>query len=387
MDQPDFYTIFDECIARLEQGASVEDCLQAYPEFAESLAPALATTAELLQLSPLAPSAETTAQGLNAVMAAFDSQPKPSPSIFHVIRDILAKWQRPKPRQNPVRFALQMAIVLVMFLFVGSGFAITAAADSLPGQTLYPIKRTWENTRLTLTLDETTRKELQTEIHETRRQEVKILLQTRQPEIVEFTGTITILQNDTVTIDDFAIMLTEDTAVIGKLFVGQNTLVTAQIGVDGTLFAITITGKDNSIPVTATPPPTSTPSFTPTMTATPKPTQSPTETSTAIQEERATPTATQGTRITITREFRTTPPFAVTRDTRPTPTATRDGRPDSTATRDDRPTPPSTREYRPTPDPTATRESRPTRSATREIMPTPESTRGVRLTPRPTQRP
>ena len=77
MNQPDFATILDDCIQRMQQGESLASCLADYPEQAAELTPMLELTADLFTLPPLEATPAATQRGWDEMMAAWDEQPAP----------------------------------------------------------------------------------------------------------------------------------------------------------------------------------------------------------------------------------------------------------------------------------------------------------------------
>jgi hypothetical protein len=282
MKQPDIYLVFDECLTRLRQGETVDDCLVDYPDQAGELAPLVTTAADLFQIPLLMPSAETAAQGMAKMIAAFDADVYEQPvGLLTLLRDRLSQKRLVITRFS--RLVLPVAVLILMILIVSSSLAITASAESLPGQALYPLKRSLEETRLTFTFDETLRQNLQREFSERRRSEVKSLLLLRQPETVEFEGTVEQVNDDLLQVGGLPVGLTGETAVVGQLRVGQAVFVRGQVRADGQLVALRIVGDEQgpspTVESTQAPQPTNTqtPSFTPTQTTTHSPTPKPAE--------------------------------------------------------------------------------------------------------------
>jgi hypothetical protein len=121
------------CLDRLLAGATVEECLRLYPSLARDLEPLLRTASTLLQ---------TTASV------------SPTPEVrARVLANVLAGGQERRPRGRrgvlgwrPWMLAPLAAALLGVAVWGVSG----AAAQSLPGDPLYPVK-TWQE-RITLTL-------------------------------------------------------------------------------------------------------------------------------------------------------------------------------------------------------------------------------------------
>jgi hypothetical protein len=375
MSQPDFYTILDECVSRLRQGEPIAACLADYPKQAAELVPALALTADLIHLPRLEPAPDIAAQGYEKMMDAFAAQARPSrlPGVWLPLQKLLS-WLKPKPTGRLI-FVLRAAMVFLVVLAVGSAFVITASADSLPGDALYPVKRSWENTRLALTLAETSRQALELELNQRRQAEVQALLDLRRPAIVEFQGVLQSQSDGVWLVDDLSLHVMDDTAVTGTIAVGQPLFVRAQVQTDGTLVALDIVGDESAPPDRVVPMPTPRPTRTPAPTRTPLPTEpspthrpterpsEPTRTPLPTREPTSTlePTSLPTREPTATREPASTDKPAPADAQTPEPTATSDHRPPTDAPTNappDMPTPtPQPTDKPPRDDPTPTRES------------------------------
>jgi hypothetical protein len=132
-------TIVEECLSDILRGEStLAQCLARYPEHAANLKPIL--QAALLTHKLKAP--QMSAQRVQAL----DQQ----------LRAQMHKQARPTQRSNKVRvwqpFArLAAAVLMTLVLVFASGAGLVfASANTLPGDTLYPVKRAWEGVKLTV---------------------------------------------------------------------------------------------------------------------------------------------------------------------------------------------------------------------------------------------
>jgi hypothetical protein len=263
MSQRDLFTILDECVSRLRQGDPPEACLADYPTHAGELAPDLALTAELFHLSLLEPSADAVALGHQKMMAALDVREKRS--RLADLSAFMDRYISPLRRRQhgAATTLLRTAVIAIVLLVVSGSFAITASADSLPGDILYPVKLSWENTRLALTIDESSRQSLQIEFERRRRAEVQAVMDLRKPVIVEFKGVLESSTAEVWMVDGLDVYITDDTKMDGAINVGQKIIVRARVRDDGSLNALKIITDDiqprQTATFTPTPPPTQTP--------------------------------------------------------------------------------------------------------------------------------
>ena len=163
------HLIFDDCIEKILAGQSVESCIDAYPQQAETLAADLVIAADLVALGQLEASPAVIDHGLRSVLGAVEST-RSLP--WSGLAGILHSWFQ--PRQRPV---WQTVLAIFVVLIIVGGFTVNASATAIPGELLYPVKRAWESSQLTLTLNQADRIQLETHFDERRRDEVRALLQ------------------------------------------------------------------------------------------------------------------------------------------------------------------------------------------------------------------
>ena len=130
---------FQQCLDMSRRGASLKECLDRFPQYADELEPLLVA----------------------ATGSAGSSQPVMSGEMHSRLRGwVLSEWDRQhQPRRQRWSFSLfsprwamatATAVVMVMVLIGGAGTA-AAAHDAIPGTTLYPVKQLEEEARLWIT--------------------------------------------------------------------------------------------------------------------------------------------------------------------------------------------------------------------------------------------
>jgi hypothetical protein len=130
----EFDDILQECLDAVLLGTrTVADCIQAYPDHAEDLKPALhigLLTAKLKSPEMAASSVDALEMKLRAQMSPISVQAQP--------RNVI---------QLPLGISRLAAAIAVFFILaLGSGAGLVAAsADDLPGEPLYGVKRLWES--------------------------------------------------------------------------------------------------------------------------------------------------------------------------------------------------------------------------------------------------
>jgi len=130
--------ILDECLERLRQGDSVEQCLARHPEQAAELEPllrvAMATQKASLAVEPRPEFKARTRYQVQALL--HDKERKPEPK-----KPGLVSWV-------PKWVVVATSLVLI-FLVAGAG-TVAASTSSMPDGTLYPVKLATERVRLAL---------------------------------------------------------------------------------------------------------------------------------------------------------------------------------------------------------------------------------------------
>jgi len=131
-----FENILNECLERLRQGESLEQCLARYPERAAELTPLLRVAVASQKAS---------------------SAVKPRPEFkararYEIQSQLHGKERRTEPKKASFvgwmpRWAV--ASVILIFLIAGTG-TVAASTSSMPDDTLYPVKLATERVRLRL---------------------------------------------------------------------------------------------------------------------------------------------------------------------------------------------------------------------------------------------
>jgi len=157
--------IFDICLEKIEEGISVDEVLEEYPEYREELRELL-TIAKDIENAPLPRLGdEAVVSCLVKVHDALQLQKKP------VWRARLPRlqWSRLFYFPSPA-WAKALALVLIISLFFWG--AVNLSADSLPGDPLYPIKLATEKVRCFLTIEPEGKAKLRLAYSEERAQEL-----------------------------------------------------------------------------------------------------------------------------------------------------------------------------------------------------------------------
>jgi uncharacterized membrane protein YgcG len=244
-----------ECLDALASGMPLDRILSHYPEDEVLLRPLLETAATLPALR-IEPSRTAEAASRRKFLSQAHALSEASPR---------RAWRLP-----PRLVASLAALALVVILF---GRVVTTSAAALPGDTLYPVKRTVEEVRLVLAPDKA---DLAKQFEQERRDEVAALLSAGRAAEIAFSGPIDSVQTDRWVIHRLTVGIDRRTQVSGVPSIGRYAHVQGWTA-DGSLVATSIVVDSDGAPAapfTATPEPTQPrPSATPTRT--PQPTIAP----------------------------------------------------------------------------------------------------------------
>jgi len=137
MKEKEFDNILDECLERiLTRGETVEQCLESYPEQSAELEPLLRTALLTKRASAIKPRPEFRERARYQLRSALQEMEEKRER-----RSFFFGWQ---PRWAT-------AVIAALVFLLASGGTVAAANNSMPDETLYPVKLATETVRLTLT--------------------------------------------------------------------------------------------------------------------------------------------------------------------------------------------------------------------------------------------
>ncbi len=219
----------ENCLRALEKDETLDSALKRYPFLAERLRPLLesAQAARKVHQLPVPQNAQT--RGRARVLSAAAQ---------------LREGRSPRRRTG---FAWRVAVatlVAIAFIAVGGNDLLTASASSLPGDILYPLKRTVEDTRLTFSSDPAQRQQLQEEFKQRRVQETETLIAEGRIESVEFDGLVTVKTPDGWLIGGVSVIVTPQTHINGTISIGMEVEVIGETQANGNVRALNLKVND-----------------------------------------------------------------------------------------------------------------------------------------------
>ncbi len=275
-----------ECADHILAGASIQDCLARYPEHADALQPLLETMVEVRHLQPVPerPAAvvrQRRAEFLAAAQA-MRTAPQPQPGLLATLTtwwQTVVSWAVGSPvgrrpmRPLPAGLLAFLAIVLLGGLLLTG--IVTASATALPGDALYPLKRSVERAQYLLTFDPAARERLLDEFSQRRITEARTVVEKGyRVTSLPLEGIIEEVGGDRWLVSGLEVVLRADSQVIGIPAVGARVQGRARAPGDGTLILLYAEVETVSPPRSAPPTPTDSPApvvATATATVTPQP--------------------------------------------------------------------------------------------------------------------
>ena len=169
------YDALEICLREIENGVTLENVLARFPDLAAELRPILKASVKARKLNVAsAPSPEAIRRG--------------RAKLLQRASEMREAKVAPRRRVIPIfqRLALSLGLTAT-FLLSGTGL-VGASATALPGENLYPVKRTWEDLQLFFIFDKDARDAVQSQFETERLHEVNELLAEGRHEVIQFAG-------------------------------------------------------------------------------------------------------------------------------------------------------------------------------------------------------
>ena len=212
------YEALEVCLSEIEQGQDVDTVLFRYPDLAEELRPILEVSIKAQEMAVPEPSEDIVRR--NRAKLLQRAAEMREGQIAPVSRRL---WS------VPLRRAFVTLMVIAM-LFISSTGLVRASSDTLPGDNLYPVKRTWEDLLVFFTFDTDKREELEFEHEYERLEELRELFAEGRSAEVDFAGYVTRLSDDEWRVSGITIFISPQTRLPGQeVQVGDAVRVRGQI--------------------------------------------------------------------------------------------------------------------------------------------------------------
>ena len=170
------YDVLEACLQSIEHGANIETLLANYPQYADELRPLLKAALSARAMPLPSPSASGMRRGRSRFLQkAAEMREAKVPSRSR--RSVIPLFQR-----LAITLGLTSALV-----FSGTGL-VSASSTALPGENLYPVKRTWEDVRLLFVFNVDSRDALESQYEQERLHEATKLLAEGRHVTIQFVG-------------------------------------------------------------------------------------------------------------------------------------------------------------------------------------------------------
>ena len=168
------YDVLEICLQELENGAEMESVLARYSDLDSELRPILKASIKARGMAVPAPLPEVMRRG--------------RARLLQRASEMREAKIAPRRRMIPLfqRLAISFSLT-ALFLASGTGL-VGASSSALPGENLYPVKRTWEDLRLFFTFNPDRKEFLESEFESERLEEVGELLAEGRHETIQFAG-------------------------------------------------------------------------------------------------------------------------------------------------------------------------------------------------------
>jgi hypothetical protein len=218
------------CLQHMQDGEPLESTLARYPDLAGQLRPLLETAARAhcTGRESLSQAALLRQRSLGLTLAADLRHGMSRRSLFRRF------WR-------PVVTFLSVAA----FLLLSSNGLLLASAHSIPGDTLYPLKRSVESTQLRLVSDSTQRHDLERTFSERRVDETRSLITNKRVENVEFTGVVSIQSANKWLVSNIPVIITSQTDIDAGIRIGDDIEVDGATNTAGDVKAIRLSFASN----------------------------------------------------------------------------------------------------------------------------------------------
>ena len=213
------YEALESCLHDIENGADVEAVLLRYSDIADELRPIVQASVNAKSLAAPDPSVDVIQRNrARLLQRASEMRASKAGSLPRF------PWLRGRNKTSGVVQLRRLAVTLIVLaaLFASGTGLVRAASTTLPGDNLYPVKRTWEDVTLLFTFDLQQRESLAVEHENERLEECYELIAEGRSARVDFAGIITQQNGDEWLVSGITIVISPQTDFHdGPVFVGD----------------------------------------------------------------------------------------------------------------------------------------------------------------------
>ncbi len=170
----ELHDALENCLQAMERGATIEAALKRYPDLATELRPLLM--------------AASMARHSARVHVPLDVRRRGRSKLQQKAAELAPSRPSPRRRMIPALPRLALTGILAAALVLTSTGLVSASSASIPGDQLYPVKRTWESVQLMFVFNPQQRDLMQSIFDQERLDEISELLGRRQAAPISFSG-------------------------------------------------------------------------------------------------------------------------------------------------------------------------------------------------------
>jgi len=229
---------FESCIELMEANVPLEDCIKKYPDLESELREILKTAKDVMDLReeqvPIEAMNRNRAKLLSqAKFLVSNGEHKTLVSLVNWLVKPIRRILNGIPSISPFagRLGLVVAITGLLILF-SSGLVITSA-KSLPGDSLYSIKRAVEDISVRLVPNREVGSEYEFNYSQQRVTEVKRLIELKRIQRISFEGILESISSSGWIVSGIPISITSDTSIVGGHEGSQSFLPGSEVEVEG----------------------------------------------------------------------------------------------------------------------------------------------------------
>lgn len=236
-----FESILDESISAWQAGVPLEEILAEVPDYADELRPLLYAATVLTDPNPVPAPAEKKAALRAEYIKQVAELPAITPAPFRgKVRAIIKVIKRRTTREAVLKDIITVTITIILTLFVVALTLNYLAANTIPSDFLYGVKRISEDIQLSLTFDPERKAELEEEFNQRRLEEIEKLIEQNRAAVIQFKGILETKGENLWIVEDHTIFLPNDISIEGEIEEGDTVEVMGLLRSNNVLVADTI---------------------------------------------------------------------------------------------------------------------------------------------------
>ncbi len=237
-----FESILDESISALQAGVPLEEILAEVPDYANELRPILYAAMLLAEPNPqLAPAEKKAALQAEYMRQVAELSPITRSPLPEKLRAIFKVIKKRTTREAVLNDLITISVTVILTLVLVSLTLNYLAADTIPGDFLYGVKRLSESVQLTVTTNPERLAELEQIFNQRRLAEIEALIEQNRAAVIQFRGTLKTKGENLWIVENHTIFLPDDVTIDANIQEGDIVEVVGLLRTNNVLVADTIT--------------------------------------------------------------------------------------------------------------------------------------------------